>query len=48
MLEIVANYHRMSFQGKRMIQTHENGEKSYFEPDSCSWGPNLSRQIFFN
>ena len=28
MLDIVAGYHRIQFQGKRMIQTQENGNKN--------------------
>ena len=31
MLDIVANYHRMQFQGKPMIQTQGNGEKTHFQ-----------------
>ena len=30
---IVASYHWMQLQGKGMIQTQENGEKTRFEPD---------------
>ena len=33
MLDIVANYHCMQFQGKHMIQTQANGEKLHFGPD---------------
>ena len=32
MLDIVANYHRIQFQGKCMIQTQKNGEKPRFGP----------------
>ena len=32
MLDIVPNYHRIQFQGKFMIQTHENAEKHHSEP----------------
>ena len=47
MLEIVANYHRNKFQGKRMIQTQENGEKPhFFGPDLGPLGPNSERHIF--
>ena len=37
----------MQFQGKRMIQTQENGKKAHFRPNLGSLGPNLGRQIFF-
>ena len=47
MLDIVAGYHRMQFQGKRVIQTQENGEKPHFGLDLGSLDPNLGRQIFF-
>ena len=43
----VANYHRIQFQGKLMIQTQENGEKPHFGPGLGPLGPNLARQIFF-
>ena len=33
MLNIVARYHRMQFQGKLMVQSQENGKKSHFGPD---------------
>ena len=33
MLDIVASYHSIQFQGKRMVQTPENGEKLQFGPD---------------
>ena len=33
MLNIITSYHCMKFQGKRMIQTQENGEKPDFGPD---------------
>ena len=33
MLDIVTSYHRIQFQGKRMIQTQENGQKPLFGPD---------------
>ena len=32
-LDIVASYHCMQFQGKCMIQTQENGETPIFGPD---------------
>ena len=40
MLDIVASYHCMQFQGKLMIQTQENSEKPPF-------GPKFGPQIFF-
>ena len=33
MLDTVANFHRIRFQEKLWIQTHENGKKTHFEPD---------------
>ena len=45
MLDIATSYHRVQFQGKRMIQTQENGEKSHFGPDLGPLGPN-SAAIF--
>ena len=47
MLEIVASYHCMQFQGKPMIQTQENGEKLHFGPDLGQLFSNLGRQFFF-
>ena len=47
MLDIVAGYHCMQFQGKHMIQTKENGKKPHFRPNSGSLGPNSACQIFF-
>ena len=47
MLDIVANYHHIKFQRKRMTQTQENGEKPRFGPDLGTLGPNLSCQFFF-
>ena len=46
-LDIVANYHHIQFQGRRMIQTQENGEKPRFGPDLGMFGPNSGRQFFF-
>ena len=46
MLDIVASYHRIQFQGKLVIQTQENGEKPHFEPNLGSLDPNSSRQFF--
>ena len=47
MLDIVASYHCMQFQGKLMNQTWENGKKSSFEPNFGPFGPNLDPKIFF-
>ena len=47
MLDIVANYHHIQFQGKCMIQTQENGEKPYFGPDLGPLGTNPGCQFFF-
>ena len=47
MLDIVASYHRIQFQGKRMIETQENGKKKKFGPDLGPLSPNLGCQIFF-
>ena len=47
MLDIVANYHCLQFQGKYMIQTEENGEETHFGPDFRPIGPNSGRQVFF-
>ena len=46
MLDIVASYHRIQFQGKRMIQTQENDKKPYFGPDFGLLNPKTGRQIF--
>ena len=46
-LDIVANYHHIQSQGKRMTQTQENGEKPRFGPDLGTLGPNSGRQFFF-
>ena len=47
MLDFVASYHHMQFQGKIMIQTQENGKKPHFGPHLGLMGPNLHCQIFF-
>ena len=47
MLDIVANYHCMQFQGKHMIQTHAHGEIFHFGPNLDPLDPNSSRQLFF-
>ena len=40
MSDIFASYHRMPFQGKRVMQTH-------FGPDLGPWSPNSGHQFFF-
>ena len=40
MLGVIASYHRIQFQEKLMVQTHENGEKPHFGPDLGPLGPN--------
>ena len=47
MLEIDAKYHCMQFQGKQMIQTQANGEKSLLGPDLGPLNPN-SPLLFFS
>ena len=47
MLEIVASYHCMQFQGTLMNQTGENTKKPSFSSDFGPFGPNLGHQIFF-
>ena len=37
----------MQIQGKRMIQTQQNGKKPHFGSDLRPLGPNLGKQIFF-
>ena len=46
MLDIVANYHHIQFQRKRMTQTQENGGKPRFGPDLGTLGSNLGCQFF--
>ena len=41
MLKIVASYHQIQFQGKRVIQTQENGKKkTHFGSDLGPLDPN--------
>ena len=47
MLDIVANYHRMQFHSKNMIQIQANGEKPDFGPDLGPLNPNSGFQFFF-
>ena len=46
-LDIVANYHHIQFQGTRITQTQEKGEKPCFRPDLGMLGPNSGRQFSF-
>ena len=48
MLDIVASYHCMQFQGKLIIQTHENGAKSHFGPDLGLLVPKLGHKLIFH
>ena len=48
MLDIVANYHHIQFQGKRMIQTQKNGEKPRFGPASNFFFKNLASSVTIN
>ena len=47
MLDVIASYHCMQFQGKLMILTHENSKKSHFGPGLGPLVPNLCHQFFF-
>ena len=47
MSDIVVGYHLMHFQGKRIIQTQENGEKPNFGPDLGVLGLKSGRQTSF-
>ena len=44
MLDIVASYHCIQFQGEIMIHTKENGQKPHFRPDLDLLGQNLGSQ----
>ena len=44
MLDIVASYQCMQFQGKLMNQTWEYGKKPNFEPNFGLFGPNMGLQ----
>ena len=48
MLNIVASYHCIQFEGKRMIQTQENGKKPHFGLDLGPLGKNSDHQFFFS
>ena len=43
MLDIVESYHCLRFQGKRVIQIQENGEKSHLELNLGLLNPNSAR-----
>ena len=46
MLDIVASFHCIQFQGKLMNQTSENDKKPSFRPNFGPFGPNLGPQNF--
>ena len=46
MLDIVASYHHIQFQGKLMIQAQENDKKPHFESDLGFIGPKLEPSFF--
>ena len=47
MLDIVASYHRIQFQGKVMIQTRENGKKPHFGADLGPLAQIRAAEIFY-
>ena len=47
-LDIIASYNSMQFQGKLMIQTQENDKEPHFGPNLGSLDPNSSHQFFFS
>ena len=47
MLDIVASYHCMQFQGNLMIQTQVNDKKTLFEPDLVPLGSKLGQEFLF-
>ena len=47
MLDIVASYHCIQFQGKLMNQTWENNKKPSFMTDFGPFGPNLDPKKYF-
>ena len=47
-VDIVAIYHRMQFQGQLMNQTRENGKKPSFRTNFGPFGPNLGPKNFFH
>ena len=48
MLDIVASFRCIQFQGKLMIQTQENGEKLHFSTTLGPLGQNSCHQFFFS
>ena len=46
-LEIVASYHCIQFQRKRMIQTEEKGENPLFGSDLDQWAQIRAAKFFF-
>ena len=48
MLDIVASYHCMQFQGKLIIQSQEDGEKPHFGSNLGPSGPNSGHIFFFS
>ena len=44
MLDIVTSFHCMQFQGRLMIQTQDNGEKTHFGPRNFCF-KNLTRSV---
>ena len=46
-LDILASYHRIQFQGKCMIQTQKNDKKPHVGSDLRPLRPILGRQFFF-
>ena len=47
MLDILGSYHRIQFQGKRMIQTQENSKKTHFGPDLAHWAQIQATNFFY-
>ena len=47
MLDIVASYHYMQFQGNLLNETWENGKKPSFGHDFGPFGQNSGRQFFY-
>ena len=47
MLDIVASYHCIQFQGKLIIQSQEDGEKPHFGYNLGPTGPNSGQILFF-
>ena len=48
MLDIVASYHCMQYQGELMNQTWENSKKNSFGFEFGPFDPNLGHQFFFS